>query len=84
MFHFFGYQTKVMQNEQEKVAQRQESIDENTVWKLRDQPPADWSKPLPDFLTKGYKSSYLQIKMDEMKRSDESASSSSYNLCVIQ
>lgn len=46
----------------------------NNIWKKRKNPPEDWSKPLPDHLTKDYENSFLEIKSKEMKGSLGSSS----------
>lgn len=39
----------------------------NDVWKRRTSPPADWNKPLPEYLQKEYENTYLNIKAKEMR-----------------
>lgn len=39
---------------------------DNDVWKKREHPPDDWEKPLPDFMEERNKSSFLEIKTNEL------------------
>lgn len=53
-----------------ETARRQERLKNhylNNVWKKRTSPPGDWNKPLPEYMTKDYESSYLNIKSKELK-----------------
>lgn len=38
---------------------------DNDIWKKREQPPDDWSKPLPEFMEKRNENSYLEVKSKE-------------------
>ncbi|KAJ8725822.1 hypothetical protein PYW08_004005 [Mythimna loreyi] len=52
----------------------------NDIWKKRDSPPADWDKPLPEWMQKRDENSYLAIKAKEMREGkveDEKKSSCS-------
>lgn len=58
----------------------------NNVWKKRNDPPSDWSKPLPDRLVKEYENSFLDVKSKEMKGipiSPEAANSIQSSRCTI-
>lgn len=40
---------------------------QNTTWTRRKEPPADWAKPLPEYLQKEYENSFLDLKAREMR-----------------
>ncbi|KAF9802782.1 hypothetical protein SFRURICE_002950 [Spodoptera frugiperda] len=43
----------------------------NDVWKKRDSPPADWAKPLPEWMQKRDENTYLAIKAKEIREGKE-------------
>lgn len=44
---------------------------DNDVWKKREHPPDDWSKPLPDFIEERNKNTYLELKAIEFMAEEE-------------
>ena len=61
-------QEKIIVNEKTRRRQRLLNARSNNVWEYRTEPPADWAKPLPDYLEK--------MKIPTMSDSSQSA-------CVI-
>lgn len=43
----------------------------NDTWTKRENPPADWNKPLPDFMMERNKDSILAARAEELKREEE-------------
>nr|XP_021184985.2 UPF0545 protein C22orf39 homolog [Helicoverpa armigera] len=39
----------------------------NDIWKKRDAPPADWDKPLPEWMQKRDENTYLAVKAKELR-----------------
>lgn len=39
----------------------------NDVWEKRTSPPENWNAPLPEYITDGYKNSFLSIKAMEWR-----------------
>lgn len=76
---------KVIDNEEGRRKERMKAHYGNNIWKKRNGPPADWSKPLPDHLQKGYENSFLEMKSKEMKGmpANEAANSMQSNRCTI-
>lgn len=58
---------RVIDNENERRSERLKGHQENDVWRKRSNPPNDWNKPLPEYITKRYENSYLELKSREMK-----------------
>lgn len=76
----------VIDNEARRRKERMRAHYGNNVWKKRSNPPDDWSKPLPERITKEYENSFLDLKSKEMKGipiSPEAASSMQSSRCTI-
>lgn len=43
----------------------------NDVWKRREEPPENWNAPLPEWMQKEYKNTYLQIRSREIKQNTD-------------
>ena len=55
--------TRVIQREENRIAERLKGHYENDVWELRnkeERPPPDWNKPLPEHLADAAEDSYLK------------------------
>jgi hypothetical protein len=57
----------LIQSERERYAKRMIGHVKNDVWENRNAPPEDWSKPLPEWMQKEQKNSYLAVKSEELK-----------------
>ncbi|XP_037946076.1 UPF0545 protein C22orf39 homolog [Teleopsis dalmanni] len=57
----------IIKSEQQRRETRMKAHYGNTTWKKRSSPPDDWSKPLPEWLTKRYENSYLKLKQMELE-----------------
>ncbi|CAG9585193.1 unnamed protein product [Danaus chrysippus] len=66
----------VIQSETTRRLERLRPHYQNNVWKKRESPPADWDKPLPEWLQKRDENSYLALKAKEMKEGKEEKTSS--------
>ncbi|KAL7041937.1 hypothetical protein ACKWTF_000964 [Chironomus riparius] len=58
---------RVIDNEDDRRSDRMKGHTDNDVWRKRKQPPEDWNKPLPEYISKRYENSYLELKNREMK-----------------
>jgi hypothetical protein len=58
---------RVIEHEDVRRKERLKGHYENDVWSKRKTPPSDWNKPLPNYISKRYENSYLDIKNKEMK-----------------
>lgn len=75
---------KVIESETQRLRKRLKAMYENDVWEYRDEPPADWSKPLPEWMQKQNEGSYLQAMKDLKSWSKrESFSSKLWSKCSI-
>ncbi|XP_076338927.1 synaptic plasticity regulator PANTS isoform X5 [Tachypleus tridentatus] len=63
----------VLESERNRIFQRQAAAQANDSWELRDEPPEDWNKPLPDWLQKEH-NSYLKLKQKERIGASETSS----------
>lgn len=52
-------------SELDRRTKRMKAHFDNDIWKKREQPPDDWSKPLPEFMEKRNENSYLEVKSKE-------------------
>lgn len=68
----------VIDSELNRKQERLNGTLQNNVWELRNEPPKDWNRPLPDWMNHKLKDTYLDIKQNE-KTADES----SRRMCVI-
>ncbi|XP_068629844.1 synaptic plasticity regulator PANTS isoform X2 [Battus philenor] len=57
----------VIQSERSRRMERLRAHYRNDTWKKRDAPPADWDKPLPEWLAKRDENTYLTQKAKEIK-----------------
>ncbi|KAK9707695.1 Protein of unknown function (DUF3128) [Popillia japonica] len=57
----------LINSEKERRLERLRAHYNNNVWEKRQSPPADWNKPLPDYLQKEYEYTYLNVKSKEMR-----------------
>ncbi|XP_028129903.1 UPF0545 protein C22orf39 homolog [Diabrotica virgifera virgifera] len=58
---------ELVKSEKQKRKERLLPHYKNDVWTKRTSPPENWNCPLPDYITKEYENSYLNIKSKEMK-----------------
>jgi Protein of unknown function (DUF3128) len=58
---------KLIDSETSRRSERLNNHYGNNVWKKRNSPPDDWSRPLPDHITKNYENSFLDLKSKEMR-----------------
>lgn len=58
---------RIINNEDRRRKDRMQGHLDNDVWNKRSKPPDDFNKPLPEFITKRYENSYLEMKNKEMK-----------------
>ncbi|XP_039956318.1 UPF0545 protein C22orf39 homolog [Bactrocera tryoni] len=56
----------VVRSEAERRQKRMEAYFGNSTWKKRDNPPEDWSKPLPEWLAKKNENTFLELKQMEL------------------
>lgn len=61
----------LIKSELERKAARLQAHLNNDTWTKRDNPPKDWTKPLPDFMIERNKDSYLEIKEKELREEEE-------------
>lgn len=61
----------IVQSELNRRAARFKAHYDNDVWTKRESPPADWAKPLPDFMVERNKNTYLEVKAQEMKDEEQ-------------
>lgn len=62
---------RLIESELKRKANRIKMRLENDIWTKRDSPPADWIKPLPDFMIERNKNSYLELKCKELEDQEE-------------
>ncbi|CAH1100485.1 unnamed protein product [Psylliodes chrysocephalus] len=58
---------ELIQSEKQRRKERLLPHYSNNVWTRRKSPPENWNDPLPEYITKDYEHSYLNIKSKEMK-----------------
>ncbi|XP_071450818.1 synaptic plasticity regulator PANTS [Hetaerina americana] len=58
---------ELIESEKKRRTERLQTYINNDVMSLREKPPEDWNKPLPEWMEKEYSSSYLALKSIEMK-----------------
>lgn len=57
---------------------------QNSTWEKRKQPPADWAKPLPEWLQEKNKNTYLEVKANELREAEAGGElKNDRTLCVI-
>ncbi|KAM7341920.1 synaptic plasticity regulator PANTS [Cochliomyia hominivorax] len=71
----------VIKSEEERRLKRFHGHYANNVWEKRKSPPADWSKPLPEWMEKKNENSYLQLKQLELEGKVPAQDEKSY--CLI-
>lgn len=70
---------RIIESELKRKANRIKSHLENDTWTKRDSPPADWNKPLPEFMIERNKGSYLENKCKQMEAEEEKIRQDSLN-----
>lgn len=70
----FYLQVQLIESEAERRKKRLDAHYDNNIWEKRSEPPADWAKPMPEWMQKQYEASYLAIKAKELKENKESDS----------
>lgn len=63
----FFFQCKIIKSEQSRRHERLKAHYQNDIWERRTEPPKEWNKPLPEYISKDYDTSYLGIKAKEMR-----------------
>lgn len=58
---------RVIENENKRRKDRMEAHFDNDTWIKRKSPPEDWNKSLPEYITRKYENSFLEIKNKELK-----------------
>ncbi|KPI91664.1 PREDICTED: UPF0545 protein C22orf39 homolog [Papilio xuthus] len=71
----------VIESEKQRRLERLRAHYRNDTWKKRDAPPADWDKPLPEWMAKRDENTYLALKAKEMREGKTEETSDS--LCTI-
>ncbi|KAG8223882.1 hypothetical protein J437_LFUL004718 [Ladona fulva] len=71
----------LIDSEKKRKTERLRKYVENDIWELRDEPPQDWNKPLPEWMEKEYSSTYLAFK--SVERKSKTAEVVNESLCVI-
>lgn len=62
---------RLIESELKRKAARMKANLDNDTWTKRDTPPADWNKPLPEFMLERNKDSYLERKGKELEEEEE-------------
>lgn len=57
---------EVINSEIDRRTIRMQAHYENNIWRKRINPPADWNKPLPDWLIKKNQNTYLNVRASEI------------------
>lgn len=57
---------RIIRSEKKRRDARMAAHYGNNVWTKRTEPPADWNKPLPEWLEKRNENTFLAIKSKEM------------------
>lgn len=74
----------IIRSEKRRRDERFKAHYANTVWTKRSEPPAEWAKPLPEWIQKRDEHSYLAIKSKELKGEvDGDSDAKTKSLCVI-
>lgn len=75
---------EIIASEAHRRNERMKAHYQNTVWQKRKAPPADWSKPLPEWLIEKNKNTYLEIKANELRDAQNNgALKEERTLCTI-
>jgi hypothetical protein len=64
---------RVIDNENIRRKERMKAHFGNDTWTRRKNPPEDWNKPLPEYITKNYENSFLEMKTKESKSDPDKA-----------
>lgn len=64
---------RIIENENVRRKDRMKSHFNNDTWTKRKNPPEDWNKPLPEYITKNYENSFLEMKTKETKNDPDKA-----------
>jgi len=65
------YAEKIIENERERMAEREKQQQTNDVWEYRTQPPAEWAAPLPAALTKHGVPSNIKDALDHTEKNKQ-------------
>ncbi|CAK9796010.1 UPF0545 protein C22orf39 homolog [Anthophora quadrimaculata] len=71
---------KLIDSEKKRRLERLKGHYENNVWQKRDKPPEDWNAPLPEWIEKRRKDSYLYCINEKLKNEQTNDAKSS---CTI-
>lgn len=63
----FLFQEALIESERKRRLERLKAHYRNDTWKKRESPPADWDKPLPEWMSKRDENTYLAQKAKEMR-----------------
>jgi hypothetical protein len=58
---------RIIESENKRRKERMQGHYQNDTWNRRKSPPEDWNKPLPNYITKKYENSFLEMKSKEAK-----------------
>lgn len=75
------FQKEVIASEKNRRLERLRPHYTNDVWEKRASPPADWNKPLPEYMQEEYEATYLNLKAKELRGEIESTEDSRF--CII-
>ncbi|XP_029161594.1 UPF0545 protein C22orf39 homolog [Nylanderia fulva] len=65
-----AYKELIMSEKQRRI-DRLHAHYQNDVWEKREKPPENWNAPLPEWMQKEFKNSYLHIRSEELKQGNE-------------
>lgn len=68
---WFFAQAELIASEKQRRLERLRPHYRNNVWKRREEPPENWNAPLPEWMQKEYKDTYLQIRSREIKQNTD-------------
>ncbi|CAH2990536.1 unnamed protein product [Chilo suppressalis] len=71
----------LIESEKKRRMERLQAHFRNDTWKKRKSPPTDWDKPLPEWMSKRYENTYLEMKAKEMKEGKDEDTVNSF--CAI-
>lgn len=77
---------EVLDSEEKRRTERLRAHYQNTTWTKRAAPPADWQKPLPEWLVEKNRNTYLAVKANELLEAQQSGNTDANEertLCVI-
>lgn len=62
---------EIIDSEVDRRTARMRAHYQNNVWSKRQAPPADWKKPLPEWLLKKNRNTYLEVKANEISEAEK-------------